>query len=98
MFDRSIYALINGTSSERLDALLHIHDLATSENEDSKRLIKNKANALLIALHTVLKMVFERSQTEFPLKFVQYFLNMSHKLCSIKNFLRVTLKIACPVI
>ena len=89
ILERTLNYLVSGTSAEKLDALLLIHDLAISESEENKKLFRKKADALIQALLAVLKVVFEHNEDEIPIKFVQYFLNMNHKLCSIKTFLRV---------
>ena len=89
-FDRSLDTLVNGDSSERLDSLLQIHDITVSDSEECRKLISNRANPLLQTLYLVLKMVFERPRQEVSMKFVNYFLNMTHKLCSLRAFLRVS--------
>jgi len=80
---------VNGTVSNKLDALLFIHDIATSENEENKQFLKEKSDMLIIALKMVLAEVFEKPRKEIPAKFLIYFLNMTHKLCSIRVFLKV---------
>mmetsp|Transcript_38603 Transcript_38603/g.34305 ORF Transcript_38603/g.34305 Transcript_38603/m.34305 type:complete len:261 (+) Transcript_38603:4361-5143(+) len=40
------------------------------------------------AIHNVFTYIFEADKSEVPIKFVFYFLNMTHKLCSIRNFLK----------
>ena len=75
--------------TQKLDALIYIHDIVTSEEEENKKLIKQKANVLLQALRLVLREVFDKPRNEVPTKFLIYFLNMSHKLCSIRIFLKV---------
>jgi len=87
-FDKQVNLLINGGVSNKLDALLYIHDIATSENEENKNFMKAKADMLLHALHIVLKSIFERPKNEIPVKFVFYFLTMAHKLCSVRSLLR----------
>jgi len=87
-FDKSVQLLINGTVSNKLDALLFIHDIATSENEENKQFLKEKSDMLIQALKMVLAEVFEKPRKEIPAKFLIYFLNMTHKLCSIRVFLK----------
>lgn len=93
---RSLNFLTTGNSSEKLDALLLIHDLAISDDDEYKNLFRKKADSLVQALLAVFKTVFDSTDNEIPVKFVQYFLNMNNKLCSIKTFLRVTICFEAP--
>jgi len=87
-FDRSIYMLVNGSVTTKLDALLLIHDVATSEDEETKQFFKERVDPLMQALRSVLSEVFEKPRKDIPAKFLIYFLNMTHKLCSIRVFLK----------
>lgn len=75
--------------SSRLDALLLIHDIVTADNEETRDFLKVRSNDLVLTLKTTLKNVFNKPKQEIPLKFAFYFLNMTHKLCSIRAFLKV---------
>ena len=88
LFDRNLNLLVSGSMSNRLDALLLIHDIVVADNEETRDFLRIKADDLIKALYVTLKNVFERSKNEVPLKFAFYFLNMTHKLCSIRAFLK----------
>jgi len=89
LFDRNLNLLVSGGMSNRLDALLLIHDIVVVDNEETKEFLRIKADDLIKALYVTLKSVFEKQKHEIPLKFAFYFLNMTHKLCSIRAFLKV---------
>jgi len=88
LFDRNLNLLVSGSMSNRLDALLLIHDIVIADNEETRDFLRIKADDLIKALYVTLKNVFEKSKNEVPLKFAFYFLNMTHKLCSICAFLK----------
>jgi hypothetical protein len=51
-------------------------------------MLKSKANTLVQAFHMVFKTICEKSKADVPVKFAEYFLNMSHKLCSSRTLMR----------
>jgi len=75
--------------SNRLDSLLIIHDIVVVDSEETRDFLKVKSNDLALTLYTTMKNVFDRPKQEVPLKFAYYFLNMTHKLSSIRAFLTV---------
>jgi len=81
--------LVQGTVSSKLDILVFIHELAISEEEENKRFLRKKANMIFEALRLVLTQVFEKSEDEVPSKFLLYYSNMIHKLCSIRLLVKV---------
>lgn len=68
--------------------MLFVHEVATSELDQNKSFVRDRANILMQAIHSVFRFIFESGKNEIPVKFVFYFLNMTHKLCSIRNFLK----------
>ena len=81
--------LRTGSENEKLDALMKIHDFASSEARSDKFLLKNNGTLLIQVLHCTLKETFELSKDDRSMRFVQGFLNICHKLCSTKDLIHV---------
>ena len=78
--------LREGTITRRIDSLLMIGEITASEKDEVKLLLKGNADVLASALLEVLKESFDRSNST-PIPFIQYFLNMLHKLFTLKVFI-----------
>ena len=81
--------LKKGSVAGKLDALLFIQDIITSENQENKDFLEANAGLLLEALQVVLSLLLSRPSSQVPIKFLLYFLDVVHKLVTIKSFLKV---------
>ena len=89
LFEKCIELLKKGSVAGKLDALLFIQDIITSENQENKDYLEANAGTLLGALQVVLSSLLSRPSSQVTIKFLMYFLDMIHKLVTIKSFLKV---------
>ena len=78
--------LKQGSVSAKLEALLHLQDLISWENQVKQDLLKSEGDNLVWELGNILASIHQ-----VPSKFMLYFLALIQKLCSIKPFLIVFL-------
>lgn len=89
LFNKCMELLKRGSVAGKLDALLFVQDIITSDIQENRDFLVKKATALTDALQAVLNNLVLRSKSQIPLKFLHYFLDVVHKLTIIKPFLKV---------
>lgn len=78
--------LKEGSITKKIDSLLMINDITISEKDELKLLLKGNADILALTLLEVLKDSFDRAKST-PNQFIHYFLNILHKVVSLKIFI-----------
>jgi len=80
---------MNGSTPSKLDAMLFLQDMITSENEDNQNVLKAKASSLIEALQVLIKNTFDKPRSEVTVKFIIFILNSIHKICTISLIMKV---------
>lgn len=86
-FYQALKSLRTGNITQKIEMLLMINDVTINlnEKEDMKKILLNNSENLGFTLLETLKESFEKRKST-PNQFIQYFLNMVHKLFSLKTF------------
>lgn len=86
-FYQALKSLRKGNITQKIEILLMINDVTVNlnEKEDMKKILLNNSENLGFTLLETLKESFEKRKST-PNQFIQYFLNMVHKLFSLKPF------------
>jgi hypothetical protein len=73
-----------GDLSKRVDTLVILNDMVSTNVEERKHDLVDRSNDLLGAITHVLMDIFDKPVQEIPLRFAKYFLGVVHKVSSCK--------------